>query len=59
MKKILSMIFGFIADPFRKVTSHIDNEKITKYISKRDWIIYIATAVITITVALVVYLVKK
>ena len=54
--KVLSIIFGFITDPFRKVTSHINNEKITKYISKHNILVYAITAVITILMALAFYL---
>ncbi|MBP5444768.1 MAG: hypothetical protein J6Y28_01220 [Acholeplasmatales bacterium] len=54
--KILSIIFGFIADPFRKVTSHINSEKITKYISKHNLIVYGITVLITILSALTFYL---
>ena len=56
MLKVLQMIFGFITDPFRKVTSHIDNEKITKFVSKRQWFLYTITLVITIIAALTFYL---
>ena len=56
MKKVLQMIFGFIADPFRKVTSHINSEKITKGVSKRQYIVYIATIVVTVVMALTFYL---
>ena len=54
--KILQMIFGFISDPFRKITSHVDSEKITRWFSKRQWCIYIITLVITIVMALTFYL---
>ena len=54
--KILSIIFGFITDPFRKITSHINNEKVTKYISKHNILIYGITALITILAALTFYL---
>lgn len=57
--KILQIIFGFITDPFRKVTSHIDNEKITKFVSKRQWFLYSITLVITITAAIIFYVVLK
>lgn len=56
MKKVLSIIFGFIADPFRKVTSHINSEKITKAISKKQFIIYCITLGLTIIMALTFYL---
>jgi len=56
MKRVLSIIFGFISDPFRKVTSHIDSDKITKYTSKREWLIYVITLIITILMALGFYL---
>ena len=59
MLKVLQIIFGFIADPFRKVTSHIDSEKITKYTSKRQWIIYVLTLVITVVAAILFYIVFK
>ena len=54
--KVLAIIFGFITDPFRKVTSHINNEKITKYISKHNMLVYGITALITILAALTCYL---
>ena len=54
--KVLQIIFGFIVDPFRKVTSHIDSEKITKFSSKRQWFIYVLTLIITIISALCFYL---
>ena len=54
--KVLQIIFGFIADPFRKVTSHIDSEKITKFSSKRQWFIYVLTLIITIISTLCFYL---
>ncbi len=56
MKRVLSIIFGFISDPFRKVTSHIDSDKITKYTSKREWLIYVITLIITVLMALGFYL---
>ena len=59
MLKVLQIIFGFITDPFRKVTSHIDSEKITKYTSKRQWLIYVLTLVITIAAAIIFYVVLK
>ena len=59
MLKVLQIIFGFIVDPFRKVTSHIDSEKITKYTSKRQWIIYVLTLVITVVAAILFYIVFK
>ena len=57
--KIVMLIIGFIADPFRKVTSHINSEKITKYLTKRQLIIYGITALLVIIMALVFYLWKK
>lgn len=54
--KVLQIIFGFIADPFRKVTSHINSEKITKYLSKHQIIIYCITALIVTLMALTFYL---
>ena len=54
--KVLAIILGFITDPFRKVTSHINNEKITKYISKHNMLVYGITALITILAALTCYL---
>lgn len=54
--KVLSIIFGFIADPFRKITSHINSEKITKYVSKHNLIVYGITVLITILGALTFYL---
>ena len=54
--KVLAIIFGFITDPFRKITSHINNEKITKYISKHNMLVYGITALITILAALTCYL---
>ena len=54
--KVLSIIFGFIADPFRKITSHINSEKITKYVSKHNLIVYGITVLITILSALTFYL---
>ena len=59
MLKVLQIIFGFIADPFRKITSHIDSEKITKYTSKRQWLVYSITLFLTIIFALVFYLWTK
>ncbi len=56
MKRVLSIIFGFISDPFRKITSHIDSDKITKYTSKREWLIYVITLIITVLMALGFYL---
>ena len=56
MKKVLQMIFGFIADPFRKVTSHINSEKITKGVSKRQYIVYGITLLITVLLTLTFYL---
>ena len=38
--KVVKMIIGFITDPFRKVTSHINSEKISIYLSKHQIIIY-------------------
>jgi hypothetical protein len=54
--KVLQIILGFIADPFRKVTSHINSEKITKYLSKHQIIIYGITALIVTLMALTFYL---
>jgi len=54
--KVLQIIFGFIADPFRKVTSHINSEKIAKYLSKHQIIIYGITALIVTLMALTFYL---
>ena len=59
MLKVLQIIFGFIDDPFRKVTSHIDSEKITKYTSKHQWLIYVLTLVIVVTSAVIFYVVLK
>lgn len=59
MLKVLQIIFGFIADPFRKVTSHIDSEKITKFISKRQWFLYTITLIITVVSAVIFYVVLK
>ena len=56
MKKVLSIIFGFITDPFRKVTSHVNSEKITKTVSKKQFIIYIITLLLTVIMALAFYL---
>ena len=56
MKRVLSIIFGFISDPFRKVTSHVNSEKITKTVSKKQFIIYIITLLLTIIMALAFYL---
>ena len=56
MKRVLSIIFGFISDPFRKVTSHVNSEKITKTVSKKQFIIYIITLSLTIIMALAFYL---
>lgn len=56
MKKVLSMIFGFITDPFRKVTSHVNSEKITKSVSKRTYIVYGITLLVTIIMTLTFYL---
>ena len=56
MKKVLSMIFGFITDPFRKVTSHVNSEKITKSVSKRQYIVYGITLLITVLLTLTFYL---
>lgn len=57
--KVLKMIVGFIADPFRKVTSKINNEKITRYISKHQIIIYGITILLVVMMALTFYLWKK
>lgn len=54
--KVVKMIIGFITDPFRKVTSHINSEKITKYLSKHQIIIYGITAIIVTLMALAFYL---
>jgi hypothetical protein len=54
--KVLQIIFGFIADPFRKVTSHINSEKITKYISKHTLLVYGITLLLTVLMALTFYL---
>ena len=59
MMKIVMLIIGFIADPFRKVTSHINSEKITKYLSKHQLIIYGITALLVVIMALTFYLWKK
>lgn len=56
MKRVLSIIFGFISDPFRKVTSHVNSEKITKTVSKKQFIIYIITLLVTVIMALAFYL---
>ena len=56
MKRVLQIIFSFIADPFRKVTSHVNSEKITKTVSKKQFIIYIITLLLTIIMALAFYL---
>ena len=56
MKKVLSIIFGFITDPFRKVTSHVNSEKITKSISKRIYIVYGITVLFTVIMTLTFYL---
>ena len=55
MKKVLQIIFGFITDPFRKVTSHINSEKVTKTLSKRQLIIYGITVLVTVLMALAFY----
>lgn len=57
--KILQIIFGFIADPFRKVTSHINSEKITKYLSKHQIIIYGIAATLVLAMALIFYIALK
>lgn len=57
--KILSIIFGFIADPFRKVTSHINSEKITRYLSKHNLLVYGITATLTIFMAILFYVLLK
>ena len=54
--KVLQIIFGFIADPFRKVTSHINSEKKSKYLSKHQIIIYGITATLVTLMALTFYL---
>ncbi len=54
--KVVKLIIGFIADPFRKVTSHINSEKITKYLSKHQLIIYGITGFLVIIMALTFYL---
>ncbi len=54
--KVVKLIVGFITDPFRKVTSHINSEKITKYLSKHQLIIYGITALLVIIMALTFYL---
>ncbi len=54
--KVVRIIIGFITDPFRKVTSHINSEKITKYLSKHQLIIYGITALLVIIMALTFYL---
>lgn len=56
MKRVLSIIFGFITDPFRKVTSHVNSEKITKSISKRIYIVYGITLILTVVMTLSFYL---
>ena len=57
--RILKMIVGFITDPFRKVTSKINNEKITRYIAKHQIIIYGLTITLVVLMALTFYLWKK
>ena len=57
--KVVKMIIGFITDPFRKVTSHINSEKISKYLSKHQIIIYGITALLIVIMALTFYLWKK
>lgn len=59
MKRVLQIIFSFIADPFRKVTSHVNSDKITKTISKRPIIVYGITVLVTVLLALTFYLWKK
>ena len=59
MKKVLQIIFGFITDPFRKVTSHVNSDKITKTVSKRQYIVYGITVLVTVLLALTFYLWKK
>ncbi len=54
--KVVRIIIGFITDPFRKVTSHINNEKITRYLSKHQIIIYGITAFLVVIMALTFYL---
>ena len=54
--RVVKMIIGFITDPFRKVTSHINSEKITRYLSKHQLIIYGITATLVILMALTFYL---
>ena len=54
--KIVMLIIGFITDPFRKVTSHINSEKITKYLSKHQLIIYGITITLVILMSLIFYL---
>ena len=56
MKRVLQIIFGFIADPFRKVTSHVNSDKVTKTFSKRPLIIYGITVLVTVLLALTFYL---
>ena len=57
--KVIKIIIGFIADPFRKVTSHINSEKISRYLSKHQIVIYGITATLVILMALIFYLWKK
>ena len=54
--KVVKMIIGFIADPFRKVTSHINSEKITKYLSKHQIVLYAITVTLVVIMALTFYL---
>ena len=57
--KVVKLIIGFITDPFRKITSHINSEKISKYLSKHQIIIYGIAATLVLIMAIIFYVVKK
>ena len=53
--KVVKMIIGFITDPFRKITSHINSEKLTKNLAKHQIIIYGIAIILVLLMTLTFY----
>lgn len=53
--RILKTIFGCIFDPVKKLISHINIDKITKFFSKRSFVVYILAAALTALLVLSIY----
>lgn len=57
--KVLKTIFGIIFDPFRKATSYINMDKVSKFFRKKSYLVYIFSAIGTILLFLTFYVWNK